>query len=101
MYQRELSYIALDFDLEMDRACSANEVERKCTLPDGEEATLNKILFQPHTGNLDYDPIQSAILDSITKCPENIQRKLFGNIIFSGGTTMRRGLDVRIYGNCR
>ena len=37
-----------------------------------------------------------GIVDSISKCPQNIQKELFENIILSGGVSLLNGLSERI-----
>jgi len=51
------------------------------------------ILFE---GNEEGDSITTMILDSLTKCPQDIRAELAGNILLCGGTVMIPGFKSRL-----
>jgi actin-related protein len=72
-------------------------------LPDGGELSLNdqrfrcgELLFKPNINGFELQGIDRAVFESIKKCPIDVKKDLYANIVMFGGTTQMNGFAERL-----
>jgi actin len=98
-----LSYVALDFEAELQKAATTTACNATYTLPDGNEITLTderfrcpELLFKPSFNGWTGDGVEHVLVNGIMKCDGCIRTDLYANIILMGGSTMFQGFPERV-----
>lgn len=101
--KERLCYVAVDFDSEMQRAQRDPTQQAHYELPDGENITIGderfrcpEALFRPDLVGMEKVGIQHYLYGSVAACDIDIRRKLYENIVMSGGSTMFAGMGKRL-----
>ncbi|XP_063683246.1 uncharacterized protein LOC134817839 [Bolinopsis microptera] len=101
--KEKLSYVALDFEEEMEQSKTNSTLDKPYQLPDGQIITVGdqrfrcpEALFDPTVLGMEAGGIHDKTYESIMKCDVDIRSELYANICLSGGTTMFEGLQERM-----
>ena len=94
--KEKLCYVTTDFDKELKMADSGTSIEKKYELPDGKSIAVGserfrcpEALFNSKLAGVESAGIHKQIFDSIMKCDGDLHEALYGNIVLSGGSSMR------------
>ncbi|MHA1714284.1 MAG: zinc-ribbon domain-containing protein [Promethearchaeota archaeon] len=100
--KEKLCYIAEDFQREMQNSYKTN-IRRPYILPDGSKIEIGsarfmapEILFQPGMMGYNCLSISQAIIDSVSKVPDELKKPFLQNIVLSGGSTKFPGFEKRL-----
>ncbi|ETO34656.1 actin [Reticulomyxa filosa] len=101
--KEKFAYVAEDYEIELKKAGTSNDIEKSYELPDGQIITIGserfqccESLFAPYLIGKENDGIHGLVYNSIMKCDEEIHLNLYSNIVLSGGTTMLPNIDTRL-----
>merc|ERR1719189_2186174 len=92
--KEKLAYVAVNYEDELKKAESSQDVEKQYELPDGQVITVGaerfracEPLFKPSLIGKESPGIHQLTYDSIQKCDVDIRRDLYTNTVLSGGST--------------
>ncbi|XP_072369060.1 actin-1-like [Scyliorhinus torazame] len=99
--KEKLSYISLDPKQESKKP--AEELQHEYQLPDGTRIVLRnelfgapELLFTPDSIGLKETGVHKLMLNSITKCEQQLHKELFSNMLLCGGSTLFPGMEERL-----
>ncbi|KAM4689585.1 actin-related protein T2-like [Discoglossus pictus] len=99
--KEQLCYVALDPNQEIKK--STEEIIKNYHLPDGKAIQISnqlylapEILFFPATIGIEFPGVDKMIFKSVMKCEAGIRKKLYRNMVLTGGSSLFRGLDERV-----
>jgi len=101
--KEKLTYVAQDYEGELEAAGQSSDVQKNHELPDGRFVTVGaerfmaqEALFQPSLIGFEFDGLSQAVFNSINMCDIAIRPDLYQNVVLTGGPSMPVGLDDRL-----
>jgi len=97
------TYVALDYEAEMEAFSNDKTKETTYELPDGtvvsfgnQQIKCPEVLFKPQLIGKDFPGMDKMVYNCIQACDIDVRRDLFKNITLSGGSTMFPGINDRL-----
>jgi len=97
------TYVALDYEAEMQAFSNDKTKETTYELPDGtvvsfgnQQIKCPEVLFKPQLIGKDFPGMDKMVYNCIQACDIDVRRDLFKNITLSGGSTMFPGINDRL-----
>lgn len=97
------TYVALDYEAEMQAFSNDKTKETTYELPDGtvvsfgnQQIKCPEVLFKPQLIGKDFPGMDKMVYNCIQDCDIDVRRDLFKNITLSGGSTMFPGINDRL-----
>ncbi len=102
--KERLCFVSLVPEKDLRLVEKVSGMEKRYTLPDGENLTIGserfmapELLFSPGVIGSEEAPLDELIYRMVQNCDVDLRRDLFSNIVLSGGTTMFPGLKERLH----
>jgi actin beta/gamma 1 len=103
--KERFAFVALDYELAMQKAVSTEHLTKSYELPDGTKMELGvelfhspEIMFQPDITS-DFEDemsVQQALYDSVMMCDITTRRAMIEHVYLSGGNTLFKGFAGRL-----
>lgn len=101
--KEKYAYVSSDYDGDIALGREHDKFMASYELPDGSEITVGnerfrcaEALFQPSLIGMESPGIAEVVHQCISKCPIDVKRQMYGDIILSGGTTLLPNIDKRL-----
>jgi len=101
--KEKLSYVAKDFEEDLNSAQCSSELERSYELADKQVIALSnerfrctETLFNPSMLGAELPGVHTMVYESIMRTSVDLRKDLFGNIVISGGPTLSPGFAERL-----
>eukprot|EP00026_Physarum_polycephalum_P012146 Phypoly_transcript_12422.p1 GENE.Phypoly_transcript_12422~~Phypoly_transcript_12422.p1 ORF type:complete len:347 (+),score=38.77 Phypoly_transcript_12422:158-1042(+) len=104
LMKEKLTYVAMDFEKELETATQSSAIEKTYELPDGQVVVIGnerfrcpEALFRPSFMGIESPGIHEIVHNSIAMCDIDIRKDLYHNIVLSGGSTCFPGMAERMH----
>ena len=101
--KEKFGYIAHDIERERKLCQETCVLDREYVLPNKkvirigrERFEAGECMFQPHLIDCEQGGIHDLIFDTINASPMDTRKRLYGNILLTGGSTMFPGFPTRV-----
>eukprot|EP00735_Rhodelphis_limneticus_P015202 TRINITY_DN9385_c0_g1::TRINITY_DN9385_c0_g1_i1::g.28382::m.28382 TRINITY_DN9385_c0_g1::TRINITY_DN9385_c0_g1_i1::g.28382 ORF type:complete len:398 (+),score=113.40,sp/P85515/ACTZ_RAT/60.63/1e-163,Actin/PF00022.14/2.4e-128,MreB_Mbl/PF06723.8/28,MreB_Mbl/PF06723.8/1.9 TRINITY_DN9385_c0_g1_i1:42-1196(+) len=101
--KEQLCYVARDYKKEEDLVIEKSFPSSTFELPDGRNIKISaerfrapEVLFKPSLIGVEYDGVHDCLLNAIQKTDIDLRKRLYSEIILSGGSTLFSGFAERL-----
>lgn len=102
--KEELSFVAQDYDAELEQCNSSSDKDKNYTLPDkrvinipgSTRIKIAELLFKPELNGKSCMSVHVLTHKSIQGSDVDVRKELAKNVIMSGGSTMYEGIATRL-----